>query len=105
MATADTRDPTDTDSLEAELGRQNAKARQRTDQIATDIKWLMAHKQGRRIVWRYLSEAGVYRSSFVKGETEFREGMRNMGLLILNDVHTHSPDRYVEMLTENRKDA
>lgn len=71
-----------------------------------DFKWLMAHKQGRRIVWRLLEKYGVFRSSFSVEPLEmaFLEGQRNDGLRLLADIHEHTPDRYVEMLRE-QKDA
>src|SRR5574340_1333024 len=71
-----------------------------------DFKWLMAHKQGRRIVWRLLEQYGVFRSSFSTEPLEmaFLEGQRNDGLRLLADIHEHAPDRYVEMLRD-QKDA
>ena len=68
---------------------------------ANDIKWLMSSKQGRRIAWRLLERAGVYRSSFTgNSETFFREGQRDQGLRLIADIHTHCPDAYALMLTE-----
>lgn len=71
---------------------------------ANDIKWLMGNKQGRRIVWRLLARAGVYRTSFagVDAQTNFNEGARNNGLLLLADVNTHAPDAFAVMAAESR---
>lgn len=70
-----------------------------------DIKWLMAHKQGRRIVWRLLGEAGVYRTSFsTNGSvTSFNEGKRQLGLLLVGEINEHCPDAFLMTLKENGK--
>ena len=73
---------------------------------ANDIKWLMANKQGRRIVWRLLAEAGVYRSSFTgNSETFFREGKREIGLFLLREITNHCAEAYVLMLSESKAPA
>ena len=88
------------DAQDAQRGNRAALARQVE---ANDIKWLMSTKQGRRFVWRLLEKAGVYRTSFTgNSETFFKEGMRNMGLFVVAEIHTHSPDAYVLMLTESK---
>jgi len=68
---------------------------------ANDIKWLMSNRQGRRIVWRLLAQAGVYRDSFTGNSTTFyNEGRRSAGLSLLSDVVAHAHDSYILMLTE-----
>ena len=68
-----------------------------------DFKWLMGNKRGRRIVWRLLERTGVYRSSFTgNSETFFREGMRNVGLTLLAQVHEITPDQFAVMLKEQQ---
>jgi hypothetical protein len=57
-------DPTDLrgqEELKAEKANQDRLAQEVED---GDWKWLMASKRGRRIVWRLLEQAGVFRSSF-----------------------------------------
>lgn len=69
----------------------------------TDFEWLMSRKQGRRIVWRLLDLAGVYRLSYA-GEathaTAFAEGSRQIGNVLLADIHRLCPQRYQEMVME-----
>lgn len=66
-----------------------------------DFRWLMNDKRGRRIVWRLLEKTGVYRSSFTgNSETFFREGQRNVGLMLIEQIHALAPEAYVLMLTE-----
>lgn len=68
---------------------------------ANDWKWQMSSKQGRRVVWRLLGEAGVFRSSFTgNSETFFREGKRAMGLHMLEEIQTHCAEAFGLMQQE-----
>lgn len=73
------------------------------DQEKMDMQWLMGSKRGRRIMWRLLERTGVYRSSFTgNSETFFREGQRNVGLMLMAQVHEVCPDQYAVMLKEQQ---
>ncbi len=77
-----------------------AKLKQLRD--SADFQWLMSDERGRRYVWRLLEQCGVYRSSFTgNSETFYREGMRNIGLILVKDCHQHCPDQYQKMVLEN----
>lgn len=91
-------DPTDEQSDE---GEQHARLIE-----IDDFKWLMGCPQGRRFVWRLLEGYGVFLSSFSTDPLEmaFREGRRNEGLRLMAMIHEHTPDRYIELLKE-QKDA
>lgn len=90
-------------------GQEKAKAdRELRERIAreneeADIKWLMSSKRGRRIVWRLMDRAGVFRSSFNTNSMSmaFAEGNRNYGLQILGIIHTQCPELYPVMMKEN----
>ena len=74
------------------------------DRSRADVQFLLSTAQGRRFIWRYLEECGVYRSS-VKGvfnpsEVFFYEGRREIGLKILADVHNADPEAYTRMINE-----
>lgn len=87
----------DTDD-QADLEEEKARR-----QEVEDLKWLMSDKRGRRVMWRLLETAGVYRSSFTgNSETFFREGQRNVGLKLLAEIHEHCPDAFVMMLKEHK---
>jgi hypothetical protein len=67
-----------------------------------DFKWLMSDKRGRRFVWRLLEMTGVYRTSFTGNSTTFfNEGQRNIGLMVVNEVHAHCPELYETLIKEN----
>ncbi len=67
-----------------------------------DLKWLMGSKRGRRIVWRLLDRAGVFRLSFNTNAMQmaFAEGNRNEGLRTLAQIHTLCPEMYPVMVKE-----
>lgn len=96
------RDPTDLRSLE-----QDEQANALTQQTARqkeidDFKWLLGHKQGRRIAWRILEQAGVYRQTFTgNSESFFLEGKRSIGLFVLAEVMDASVDAFTLMTKEN----
>lgn len=71
-----------------------------------DLKWLMAHKPGRRIMWGLLDLAGVYRTSFNNSGsvTAFNEGQRNVGLRYVAKIQEQMPDQYLLMLKERTID-
>jgi hypothetical protein len=72
-----------------------------------DVKWLMSTRRGRRIVWRLLDRAGVFRLSFNTNAMQmaFAEGGRNEGLRTLAQIHTLCPELYVVMLKERTHDT
>ena len=70
-----------------------------------DLKWIMSNKRGRRFAWRLLDRAGIYRTSFTGNSTTFfNEGMRNIGLMLVADIHEACPEAYALMIKENRND-
>lgn len=100
-------DPLDTKATSRERAGKARAARKKREQEQEDIRWLMHSKQGRRITSRLLGVCGVYRSSFTgdRGQTDFREGMRNVGLILLADVHSLAPEDFVLMLKEHGNDS
>lgn len=68
----------------------------------SDVRWLMGNKRGRRILWRLLDQAGVFRSSFNTNalSMSFAEGNRNYGLRTLAMIHSLCPEHYSTMIKE-----
>lgn len=98
-------DPLDTPTREKADADLRERLRITKRQEAEDFKWLMADPRGRRVVWRYLGLAGVFRSSFTgNSETFFREGERNIGLKLMADIDTHAPTKYEAMVKEAKDD-
>ncbi len=83
--------------------REDAKHEERIE--SDDMTWLMGNRRGRRIVWRLLSRAGVFRTSFSTNAMQmaFNEGNRNEGLRLISSLLQNCPERYAEMLQEQKK--
>lgn len=97
-------EPLDPDSqVTAEQALAEA-ARLKKEKEVADLKWLMGHEEGRRIAWRLLEEAGVFRSSFSMDglQMAFSEGNRNQGIKLLAEIHEHCPVRYTQMVKEQK---
>lgn len=95
-------DPLDIGSLEQAREKSGAKDKLTQQTEADDIKWLMSSKRGRRILWRQLERAGVYKLSFNTNSMSmaFAEGARNEGLRLITLIHRHCAELYPQMIKE-----
>lgn len=96
-------DPTDLTSEDLRTAAADAAVEQELRWEVEDLTWLMGIKRGRRIVWRLLSHAGVFRQSFDPSNatvTAFQEGQRSMGLRLLAQLMAHCPTGYAQMVEE-----
>ena len=95
-------DSLDTEQQDAAREASDAKKELAQQQTAADFLWLMRDVRGRRIVWRQLSDAGVFQQSFNPDAMTmaFKEGRRASGLQLLGQVHTLCPDLYTTMMKE-----
>jgi len=95
-------DPTDLKRQERDAEADEAKARERRRKELDDLRWLLGHPQGRRIVSRLLDQAGVFRSSFnTSGSVmAFNEGRRDLGLFLTGELLEASADGYLKILKE-----
>ncbi len=96
------RDPTDLKSQERAAESDELVARELRRKEQEDVKWLMAHPQGRRLVSRLLEEAGVNRTSFNHSGSlmAFNEGKRHLGLFLTAEILQAAPDGYFKLLKE-----
>lgn len=99
-------DPLDTREQERSRLDAEQRARNARETEVGDVKWLMGSKRGRRIVWRQLERAGVFRLSFNTNAMAmaFAEGNRNEGLHILALIHASCPELYPVMLKEQNSE-
>ncbi len=98
-------DPLDTEAQE-QTQRNRAESAKRTLHIHhDDTRRLMSTKWGRRIVWRLLEQSGVFRLSFDTNAISmaFNEGNRNLGNQLLAEITSLCPERYLEMLKEQKQ--
>jgi len=85
-----------------ETGAQALEAQELRWEIS-DLVWLMGSKRGRRVVWRLLKNAGVYRLSYTQGDamhTAFLEGQRNGGQRLIALIMEAAPSDYALMVQE-----
>jgi hypothetical protein len=95
-------DPTDLKRQERDAEAEEVVARERRRKELDDLRWMLGHPQGRRIVSRVLDEAGVFRSSFNHSGSlmAFNEGRRHMGLWMTAELMEASADGYMKVLKE-----
>lgn len=91
-----TRDP----EVEAAQAAETDRAKRK--QEVEDIKWLMAHAQGRRFVARLLAETGLFRTSFhTSGSVmALNEGRKQIGYFVQGELMDIDPNAYMKMLKE-----
>ena len=74
------------------------------NQELLDMRFILSTQQGRRFVWKNLTRAGIFQTSFTGNSTTFfNEGKRDIGLKMLADVMEASPDSYVAMIRESKQ--
>jgi hypothetical protein len=96
-------DPTDLEGQRVSREDEATRRRLAAEVEALDVKWLMGSKRGRRILWRLLEQAGVFRLSFDTNAMRmaFNEGGRNYGNRTLDLIHRTCPEQYTVMLKES----
>jgi len=98
------------DPLDLTTQQENDKARKMDEKVAAkqdidDFLWLMRNKQGRRFMWRLLTWTHIFKSSFTgNSETFFREGERNIGVRLMDEIHSNCPELYSTMVKEQKND-
>jgi len=99
-------DPLDLKASERARADREIRARLSRESEESDVRWLMGTRRGRRIVWRLLDRAGVFRSSFSQNSMQmaFNEGSRNYGLALLASVHALCAEQYPAMMKEATDD-
>ena len=99
-------DPHDLRGQEREKADKATLERLARETEEADIKWLMGSKRGRRIVWRLLSQSGVFKLSFSTNAMQmaFAEGNRNFGNHTMALIHAHCPELYPVMVREATDD-
>jgi hypothetical protein len=99
----------DNDELQAEIDRDEAEkaAMERQAQLLVEaFEKVLGTAEGKRVIWWIMGECGVFTIS-MKGNsyTFFNEGMRNIGLKLMDRVMETNPSLYQEMYEQARKDA
>ena len=68
-----------------------------------DLRDILSTPQGRRYIWKLWGLTGVFRASYVPKDanlTAFKEGQRDIGLALLQDINEASPTALGQMRSE-----
>jgi len=80
--------------------------RAKRQELSDDINWLMADARGRRLMRQWLAFCGVDQTSFTgDSKTFFREGARNVGLMLKGQLVEYAMEGYFQMLREHAQEA
>ncbi len=101
----ETHDPLDLERIEQSAEERDLRAKLEAKVENDDFMWLMSSKRGRRIVWRTLERAGIYRTSFDSDAMlmSLNEGRKQEGLRLTGQIFELCPERYSEMAEEARQ--
>ena len=95
----------DSDEQAAQEALRAEQQRKRQERELGDIRWLMGHKEGRRIMSRLLYDVCKINSSTFRPNSEmpFLEGQRNVGLIFLADTQEVALEDFNKMLLEQKE--
>lgn len=81
----------------------DAKRERQRQRSINDLRKVLSFPEGRRYIWRLWGLTGVFRSSYTPKDanmTSFREGQRDVGLAMLQDINDASPTALAQMRSE-----
>jgi hypothetical protein len=85
--------------------REDATRNRRQTEIA-DIKAIMSMPQGIRFVRRLMATGSIFRTTFTgNSEGMYREGMRALALMVLDDVCLACPEKIVELMIKPKEEG
>ena len=91
------------DHEQVKKGSKNESSRRQ--QEVDDIRVVLSTRQGRRFVWRHMTNAGIFQSCFTgNSATFFNEGKRDVGLKLLAEVQEAGEELYLRMMKEAKGD-
>lgn len=77
-------------------------AEDEVDHFALNLRSVMQTREGRAFVWQLLIRCGVFSISFTgNSQTFYKEGMRNVGLMVMGNIMGIDPQLYALMQQEN----
>ena len=95
----------DSDEQAAQEAQRAELQKRRQERELSDIKWLMGHVEGRRLMARLLYDVCKINSSTFRPNSEmpFLEGQRNVGLIFYADVQEMALEDFNKMLLEQKE--
>ena len=89
-----------------QVKKATKKEKREHEEALQDIKQLLKTNSGKRFIWRYLEKCNVFSS--LQGplpDLHFREGYRQVGLDMMNDVIEADPNTLILMMSDAMKDS
>lgn len=88
------------------LATKAERDQKRKERDEGDLRFVMSKPEGRRLLWRLMSEFGLHDSSFTlnASETAFNEGRRLAALNLYHELQAVTPEQYLQALRESQRD-
>lgn len=96
--------------MEDFLGQENkdqketdAKRERKRQRDVNDLRVILKIPEARRYLWKLWGLTGVFRASYTPKDanmTSFREGQRDIGLALLQDINDANPTALAQMRSE-----
>ncbi len=85
------------------------KAKRKRDREINDVRVVASTPEGRRFLWRLLSEGKIFQDGYVHGDagfgTTYNCGRRSIGVWALSELMEASPNTFLQMQNENASEA
>ena len=91
------------DELEALKQKNDEKYKKRREKELNDLTAVLRTVEGRRFVWRILTESMLFCTTFSGNDplTQSRnEGKKDVGYMLINDVMSSNPQLFIQMQNE-----
>lgn len=89
---------------EKEVKNKEIERKSERDQELEDIRILLKYPSGVRFFKRIMIEGKVFTTTFTgNSQTFFNEGQRNLALKFLGDVVEAAPEKFTDILMEDKK--
>jgi len=91
-------------AVDNKQNKEDAQKRERRRQReVNDLRVILNIPEGRRYIWKLWGLTGVFRASYTPKDSNmmsFREGQRDIGLALLQDINDASPTALSQMRSE-----
>lgn len=85
------------------------KAKRKRNRELNDIRVIVASPEGRRFLWRVLSEGKIFQDGYIHGDagygTTYTTGKRSVGVWALSELMEAKPEVFMQMQRENASEA
>ncbi|TDX30764.1 hypothetical protein DFO67_10419 [Modicisalibacter xianhensis] len=76
----------------------------RLAQREDDMRWMLEHEQGRRILFALIESTGTFSQSFTGNSGSFfNDGRKSVGQDVFHEVMRLDPKRFTQMWTEHQE--